>query len=183
MVKKWITGFIDFFYPPFSKLMPLQTFRYAVCGGTNTLLDIFLYWVSFHFILHEHNTNLGLFTASPYELSVVIAFSISFPTGFFLNKNIVFTQSSLHNRVQLFRYFVLVCICLGLNYIFIKLFVEQFHFYATVAKIFTTVIVVSFSYLTQKHFTFKSDAANSDIAAGAVPIGQPEPLDQSLPAE
>jgi putative flippase GtrA len=58
--------------------------------------------------------------------------------------------------VQLFRYFVLVLICLLLNYIFIKLFVEQFHIYPTVAKIFTTVIVVSFSYLTQKHYTFKA---------------------------
>jgi hypothetical protein len=47
MVKKWITDCIDFFYPPFSKLMPIQTFRYAACGGTNTLLDIFMYWFSY----------------------------------------------------------------------------------------------------------------------------------------
>jgi putative flippase GtrA len=183
MVKKWITEFIDFFYPPFSKLMPIQTFRYAVCGGTNTLLDIFMYWFSYHFILHEHNTNLRLFTASPYELSVVIAFSISFPTGYLLNKNIVFPQSILHGRVQLFRYFLLVCICLFLNYIFIKLFVEQAHLYPTVAKIFTTVIVVSFSYLTQKHFTFKSEPANNAAAPGSVPFTNAGTADQSLPVK
>ena len=72
-------------------------------------------------------------------------------------RNIVFTESVLHGRVQLFRYFVLVVICLGLNYIFIKLFVEQFHIYPTIAKVFTTFIVVAFSYLTQKHFTFKAE--------------------------
>jgi putative flippase GtrA len=177
MVKKWITDCIDFFYPPFSKLMPIQTFRYAACGGTNTLLDIFMYWFSYHYILHEHNTNLRLFTASPYELSVVIAFSISFPTGYLLNKNIVFPQSTLQGRVQLFRYFLLVCICLGMNYIFIKLFVEQFHLYATVAKIFTTVIVVSFSYLTQKHFTFKSDGEKVAVSAGAAPMKTKEPVE------
>jgi putative flippase GtrA len=178
MARKWITRFIDFFYPPFSKLMPVQTFRYAVCGGTNTLLDIVMYWFSYHYILHEHNTNFRLFVASPYELSVVIAFCVSFPTGYLLNKNIVFPQSILHGRVQLFRYFLLVCICLGLNYVFIKLFVEQFHFYATVAKIFTTVIVVSFSYLTQKHFTFKSHAAEPAVSSGAVPISNPEPVEE-----
>jgi putative flippase GtrA len=159
MVKKSITGFIDFFYPPFKTLMPVQTFRYAVCGGTNTLLDIVMYFISYHFILHEHNVNFGLFTISPYILSFLMSFSISFPAGYLLNKNIVFPQSTLHGRVQLFRYFLLVCICLGLNYIFIKLFVEQFHLYATVAKILTTIIVVSFSYLTQKNFTFKAEPA------------------------
>jgi putative flippase GtrA len=49
-----------------------------------------------------------------------------------------------------------------LNYIFIKLFVEQFHLYATVAKILTTVIVVSFSYLTQKNFTFRAERAKAN---------------------
>jgi putative flippase GtrA len=52
-------------------------------------------------------------------------------------------------------------ICLLLNYIFIKLFVEQFHLYPTVAKILTTVIVVSFSYLTQKNYTFRVERNES----------------------
>jgi putative flippase GtrA len=157
MVKKWIIAFIDFFYPPFSKLMPLQTFRYAACGGTNTLLDIFMYFIAYNYILHKQDLNLGFLTIYTYIASFLISFAVSFPTGFFLNRNIVFTGSTLHGRVQLFRYFILVVICLLLNYVFIKLFVEQFHIYPTVAKILTTVIVISFSYLTQKNFTFKAE--------------------------
>lgn len=155
-LKKHITAFIDFFYPPFRRIMPLQTFRYAACGGTNTLLDIVMYAISYNFILHKQPVDLGFMSISAYVLSFIMSFSISFPTGFFLMSNVVFHGSTLHGRVQLFRYFVLVVICLGLNYIFIKLFVEQFHIYPTVAKIFTTVIVVAFSYLTQKNFTFKT---------------------------
>ena len=34
-MRKKIIAFIDFFYPPFKKIMPEQTFRYAVCGGSN----------------------------------------------------------------------------------------------------------------------------------------------------
>jgi putative flippase GtrA len=49
-----------------------------------------------------------------------------------------------------------VMICILMNYIFIRLFVETFHLYPTVAKIITTGIVVCFSYLTQKNFTFKT---------------------------
>jgi putative flippase GtrA len=156
MAKKWIISFIDFFYPPFSRFMPLQTFRYAACGGTNTLLDIFVFFISFNFILHKQDLNLGFIVFKPHIAAFIMSFCVSFPTGFFLMRNIVFTESVLQGRVQLFRYFVLVVICLLLNYIFIKLFVEQCHIYPTVAKIFTTVIVVSFSYLTQKNYTFKA---------------------------
>jgi putative flippase GtrA len=157
MAKKWIISFIDFFYPPFSRIMPIQTFRYAACGGGNTLLDIFIYAVAYNFILHKQDLNLGFMVFKPHIAAIIISFCVSFPTGFFLMRNVVFTESTLQGRVQLFRYFVLVLVCLLLNYIFIKLFVEQFHIYPTIAKVFTTIIVVSFSYLTQKNFTFKAE--------------------------
>jgi putative flippase GtrA len=168
MIKKWIIDFIDFFYPPFSRFMPLQTFRYAACGGTTTVVDIVGYAIAYNYILHHHNVSLGPFVISAYIASIIISFCVSFPMGFFLNRNIVFTGSTLHGRVQLFRYFVLVLICLLLNYVFIKLFVEQFHIYPTIAKVLTTIIVVSFSYLTQKNFTFRVESIESSN----------EPIDQ-----
>lgn len=158
LLKNRIVALIDFFYPPFSRLMPLQTFRYAACGGTSTLTDIVMYWFSFNYILHKANVELGpLGTFSPHVASIFIAFCVSFPMGFILNRYIAFPGSTLHGRIQLFRYFVLVIICIALNIVFIKLFVEQFHIYPTIAKILTTIIVVCFSYVTQKNFTFKVD--------------------------
>lgn len=154
-MQRAVAGFIDFFYPPFRKLMPLQTFRYIVCGGSNTFLDIFTFFISYNFILHKQVVHLGAVAVSPHIMAFILAFGVSFPTGFYLNRNIVFTGSTLSRRVQLFRYLVLVFICLILNYVFLKLFVEQLHIYPTIAKIFTTVIVVSFSYVTQQKFTFK----------------------------
>ena len=156
MPKNAIRNFIDFFYPPFQKLMPLQTFRYAACGAANTVLDIGLFAINYNFILHKQVLNLGFMAFEPYTAAFIMSFCISFPVGFFLMRHIVFTQSTLHGRVQLFRYFLLVTACIFLNYVFIKLFVEKFHFYPTVAKMATTVIVIAFSYLTQKHFTFKT---------------------------
>src|SRR5579871_2947409 len=161
MVRKNIISFIDFFYPPFRKLMPLQTFRYAACGGANTLLDIFVFFISYNFIFQKRILDLGFIAFEPYIAAFITAFCVSFPVGFLLMKNIVFTQSTLHRRVQLFRYFLLVVVCILLNYVFIKFFVEKLHLYPTVAKIFTTIIVVSFSYLTQKNFTFKAEEAKA----------------------
>jgi putative flippase GtrA len=135
--------------------MPLQTFRYAACGGANTLLDIFVFFVSYNYVFHKQNLDLGFFVFKPYIAAFLMAFCVSFPVGFILMRNVVFSESTLHRRVQLFRYFVLVVVCIALNYLFIKLFVEQFHIYPTIAKILTTIIVVTFSYLTQKKYTFK----------------------------
>jgi putative flippase GtrA len=155
IVKNRIIAAIDYFHPPFSRVMPKQTFRYAACGGTSTMLDIVAYWFSFNYILHKANLHVGLWTISPHVASIFLAFCVSFPTGFILNRYIAFPGSTLHGRIQLFRYFVLVIICIALNIVFIKLFVEQFHIYPTIAKILTTIIVVCFSYVTQKNFTFK----------------------------
>jgi putative flippase GtrA len=163
ILKNSIISFIDFFYPLFGRLMPQQTFRYAACGGANTIVDIVMYGVAYNFILHKHDVDLGFLVIKPHIASILIAFCVSFPLGFFLMRNVVFTESTLHGRVQLFRYFLLVIICLILNYIFIKLFVEQFHIYPTISKVLTTIIVVAFSYLTQKNFTFKTEAENRQV--------------------
>lgn len=159
MMKKLILSVIDSVYPAFSRFMPIQTFRYAACGGGNTLLDIFIYFVSYNFILQKDIMHTPIGAISPHIGAFLIAFCISFPTGYLLNRYIVFPGSSLKGRVQLFRYFLLVLVCILLNYTFIKLFVEQLGIFPTVAKILTTVIVISFSYLTQKHYTFKAETS------------------------
>ncbi len=43
-----ITKIIDFFYPPFSKWMSKQLFRYAACGGGNMVLDWVLYFLIYN---------------------------------------------------------------------------------------------------------------------------------------
>jgi putative flippase GtrA len=151
-----IINIIDFFYPPFRSILDRKTFRYLACGGGNTLLDILLYFVSYNFILDKKVVYLSFIAISPHIGAFIIAFLITFPIGFMLMRHVVFHDSILRGRVQLFRYVMMVGVCILLNYIFLKLFVEQFHFYPTVAKILTTIIVVVFSYLTQRHFTFKA---------------------------
>ncbi len=151
-----VTRILDLLYIPFKRYMPVQTFRYLACGGGNTFLDIAAFFISYNYILKKKVIYLGTIAVSPHIMAFIIAFVISFPTGFFLMRNVVFHDSTLHGRVQLFRYFLLVAVCVILNYVFLKLFVEQFHIYPTVSKILTTFIVVSFSYITQKKFTFQS---------------------------
>jgi len=161
-MRKKIISFIDFFYPPFKKIFSLQTFRYAVCGGSNMLLDIFLFYISFNFILNKQVVDLGFISLKPYNAALCMAFCITFPLGFLLNKYIVFNSSYLRGHVQLFRYVLIVAANLLLNYLILNLLIQYLHFFPTVAKIFATVIIVTFSFLSQKHFTFKVKKTASD---------------------
>jgi putative flippase GtrA len=154
-----IVGFIDFFHPLFRRIMPLQTFRYAVCGGTNVVLDLVLFFISFHFILHKEVLDLGFIILKPYNAALVMAFFITFPTGFLMSKYIVWTESTLSGKVQLFRYFLLVMTNFFLNYVMMMFFVEILHFYPTLAKFLTIIIVVFYSYTSQKYFTFREKKA------------------------
>lgn len=150
-----ILGFIDFFHQPFSRWIDLQTFRYLACGGGNTVLDIIIYFISYNFILDKQAVDLGMLTISPHIAAFLMSFSISFPLGFALSKYVVFQESNLRGRVQLFRYALLVGMCIILNYVFLKLFVEWCHFYPTPSKALTTALVAVFSYVSQRNFTFK----------------------------
>jgi putative flippase GtrA len=151
-----ILSVIDFFYPFFKKLMPLQTFRYAAAGGANTFLDIFLFAISYNVILKKHDLDLGFLILSPHIAALFMALSISLPTGFFLNRYVVFQESGLKGHTQLMRYILVVVICIVLNYVFLKLFVDYLGWYPTLAKIATTVIVVIFSYVSQTFYFFKA---------------------------
>lgn len=163
MPKKILLSIIDFFYPPFSKLMPLQTFRYAACGGGNTVLGLIIYSISFKYILKEQDLNFGFYAFKPHIAALFFSFSINFPLGFLLMKYLVFNESNVKGRIQLFRYFIFFVFCLFLNYVLLKLLVEIFHWYAIIAQVITTVIVVCVSYLTQKHFTFKVERKDEDF--------------------
>ena len=155
IIRKIILDVIEWFYPLFKKVMTLQTFRYAACGGANTVLDILLFFVSYNFILHKAIIHIDWLTVSPHIASFIISFCITFPLGFYLSRYVVFKETSVAKRTQLMKYFFVVFGCVMLNYIFLKFFVDYLGWYPTLAKIVTTFFVVIFSYTSQKNFTFK----------------------------
>jgi len=160
-LKPWIENTLDFFYPLFRRFFDRTTYRYAACGGVNTAFDIFLFFISYNFILDKQNLHLSFIVISPHIAAFLMAFCVSFPLGFLLMRFIVFTSSPLRGRVQFIRYLIIVGVSLLLNYFFLKLLVEHFHLYPTVSKLITTFFVVGFSYISQKHFSFKSTKASS----------------------
>ena len=154
-VRHIVLTIIDFFHKPFARFINKQTFRYIACGGSNAMLNILLYFISFNFLLKKQDVFIGPLHITSHVASFIISFAITFPIGFILSRYIVFPESNLRGRVQLVRYLLLVGFCIVLNYVFIKLFVEYFHMFPTIANVLTNALVAIFSYISQRAFTFK----------------------------
>jgi putative flippase GtrA len=155
-IRHTILKVVDLFYPPFRKIMTLQMYRYAACGGGNTALNIFLYFISYNFILNKEILDLGFIAFKPHIAAFLMAFVVTFPIGFYLSMYVVFQGSYLRRRIQLLRYFMVAMVCIILNYVLLKVFVEQFGWYPTPSLVVTAGIVILFSYLSQRHFSFRS---------------------------
>lgn len=153
---KHITTVIDCFYwKPFRPLLPLQTFRYAACGGLNMVLDAVWYFVIYHYIVAERFFDLGVVVLSPHIASMLVVFPITFFNGFWLNRNVAFKSSPLSGQTQLFRYALSIVGSILLTYAGLKLFVEVCGFWPTPSKVLTTILTVIYSFLAAKYFTFR----------------------------
>lgn len=154
-MKNSILKFIDAFYFLFRRFLPLKTYRYAVCGGSNLVFDVVLYFIFYNFIFAKQNVDLHFVVLSPHIASLFVVFPITFVTGFLLQKFITFKNANLPWEVQFFRYFLVGMGALVVNYICLKILVDGFGFYPTPSKIITVFITVAYSYILQNKFSFK----------------------------
>ena len=160
-----ITKIIDFFYRPFRNLVSEQLFRYAACGGGNMVLDWILYFLIYNFVIgHDlvyltlpfrEGTGVGL-CLTPHIATLCIVFPITLFTGFWLQKYVTFTTSTLHGARQFIRYITIVAVNLAVNYFGLKLCVEVWGWYPTPSKMAITLLTVAISYLGQKYYSFRT---------------------------
>lgn len=139
--------------------IPVEVFRYAVCGGVNVVCGWCVYAFLYVVVFAGHWLDLGIVVVSPHIQAFLIQFVVTFLTGFWLNRHVTFTLSSLSGKTQIIRYTMQVAGALLLNYVLLKLLVEAAGLYPILARPVTDVIVVVYSYLTAHFFTFRvSDA-------------------------
>lgn len=135
--------------------MPLQTFRYAACGGFNVVLGFILFTITFYLLEKLGVVHISGYAFEPYSIALVGSSGVVFLVGFALNKYVVFTSSNLRGRIQLFRYFLSFISNLAINYVLLKFFVKYVKIYPVIAQVIVTAIVIVLSYFTQQYFTFK----------------------------
>lgn len=154
-MKNLLLKIIDSGYFVFRKFIPIKLYRYAICGGSNLVLDTTLYFFCFHFILNKQNVDLFIVALSPHIASLFFVFPITFFVGFCLNRFIVFSESKLSIRTQLLRYFIVGIFALLISYVLMKLLIDVLNFYPTPSRFLTIIMIVLFNYIMQNKFSFK----------------------------
>ena len=165
--------------------MPLQTFRYAACGGGNMVLGFLVFTAVFHLLSGFAYINLGViefsilnvnigdakvlmlqsdaFAFKAHSFALSCSSTIVFIVGFLLNKYVVFTGSNLRGRIQLFRYFLSTVSSFCINYFLLNAMVIYLHVYPVLAQVIVTAIVVTISFFMQQYFTFKVKENHSGV--------------------
>ena len=157
---KAIEFLLRLFHPLFKKILPYPVYSYLVCGAANTVLNIALFAFFYQVILPLPGLYAGKWLIPSYTISLVIAFVITVPTGFWLNKQFAFKQENKSPKIarkQLLKYFLVVSQGLLSDYLIMLALIKWAGVYPTIAKIISTIVTLTINFLLQKHFTFKKE--------------------------
>ena len=158
MLKKLIQYLLVLFYPLFKKVLPYQLYAYLAVGAANTALNIILFAIFYQFVLPQTSIVIYRFHMASYTVSLIIAFTATVPTGFWLAKHFAFNQKNNvdgQTAKQLCKYFLVVLQGLGSDYLLLVTLILFVGLHPTIAKVASTAIVLTFNFLLQKYFTFK----------------------------
>ena len=121
-----------------------QIIKLGFVGGTAFVIDAGLL-----FLLTE-------FCGIHYLISGMISFTASVIYNYILSVKWVFDAKKDANKTQEFIVFIVLSVIgLGINQLFMWLFVDMMHIYYMLSKIIATVIVMVYNFITRKIFLEK----------------------------
>ncbi len=126
-------------------------------------MGLLVYYVSFKYLFAEKVFHFGIYAFKGHIAALIVSFCVTFPVGFFMSKYVVFSDSNMKGRIQLFRYLMVCLFNLALNYLLLKIMVEKFNIYPVLAQVLTICIVVLFSYVAQRNYSFRILAGEEEV--------------------
>ncbi len=120
-----------------------QLLRFGVVGGIAFLIDYLLLYVLTEYI------NI------PVMFSSVISFSVSVIFNYILSTKWVFDTKKKQGIKEFIIFIVLSLIGLGINQIIMYLGINKINIYYMIVKLFATVIVMIYNFITRKLFLEK----------------------------
>lgn len=159
LVRKYLLGLCDFFYPLVATFMPIKTYRYSFFGMVNVLIDnvlfIFFYYVVFYRFVAENIVCWGTLCMGLHTLVLICTTPTLLLVGFFLMRYIVFGEARKKSFFsQLVKYIFGMLSSVLLSYVFLRLFIEWCRLTPGISKILTSGLVIVYSYFFQTRITF-----------------------------
>ncbi|XJS10212.1 GtrA family protein [Aerococcaceae bacterium WGS1372] len=132
-----------------------QLFNFAVVGGISTLIDFIVL-----FIMHE-------VMSINYLVGTAIAFIVATIFNYWASMRYIFeSKYNKHEKTKEFTIFFILSIAgLILTQVLMVLFVERFNFEVMLSKVFVTVFVMLFNFISRKIFL---DNSNSEQVESSI---------------
>lgn len=134
--------------------------RYIISGGTATGVDVVSFFIMFNYILKKENLFLGHMQVGAHIVSLCVSFTLGLITNFLITKYFVFNESNIRGREQFLRYVLVAIITFVGNYFMMKLLVDVFAVWPTLARLIAVGTIAMLSYRLHKVFTFKIKLPN-----------------------
>ncbi len=129
--------------------------RYIFSGGTATAVDVSTFFIMYNYVLHQQAFVYEHIDIAAHILALCVSFSFGLVTNFLITKYFVFSESNIRGREQFVRYLLVALITFVGNYFMMKLLVEVFNVWPTVARLIAVAIIAFLSFRLHKVFTFK----------------------------
>lgn len=165
LIIQTLNSLLKWFYPLFRNLIPYEVYAYLSVGAINTALNILLFALFYQWVLPTGTINLGFLHPASYTLSLVLAFVLTVPSGYWLAKQFVFASKAPSSRTptQLLKYFLVVLQGLVSDYLVMKVLIEYGGVYPTLAKVISTFLILMLNFFLQKYFTFRTKTAGKKV--------------------
>lgn len=134
--------------------------RYIISGGTATGVDVVSFFIIFNYILEKENLHFGHVQIGAHIASLCVSFTLGLITNFLITKYFVFNESNIRGREQFLRYMMVAVVTFFGNYFMMKLLVEVFNVWPTMARLIAVGTIAVLSYRLHKVFTFKVKLPN-----------------------
>jgi len=128
----------------FGQKTVILSIKYALVGATSTLIDIGILTL---LVEYGHIPLIG---------AAVISFSVAVVNSFLWNKRWTFKNKNPRIKRQYIKFFLTSLVGLGINLLFLSVFVYLFRLWYVIAKIIITVIVFFWNFTVNRVWTFRS---------------------------
>jgi putative flippase GtrA len=138
------------------KVFRHKIIRYGLSSAIATGVDVTMYFIAFNFIYRKQDVQLADFLVlSAPTMSLMLSYTCGLLTNFTITKYFVFTESDLRGHHQLMRYVLVAILILFLNYGLMTFLIKGLHWYPTVSRAVSAVVVGFLSFSIHKVFSFR----------------------------
>ncbi|MDD5397109.1 MAG: GtrA family protein [Candidatus Moranbacteria bacterium] len=141
-LEKFIDTIFDFFLPKKTSQGLRQFLKYLFCGGVSTLTDMFVLYVSTHFLGINH------------LVAAAAAFVAGVATNYSLNTMLVFKSSGKIKR-ELSLFVIIGVGGLLWTETILWILVDNMNFKIMIAKMIAVILVLNWNFFMRKKFVFR----------------------------